>query len=185
MVVRQVWHSALPSSVPAQPQSASPAYSIADGACNGPSALQAFRPGWSRTISLCTSCQENIDAVSVHVYLRPGGPQEDIQPHSQPATWSIPEFIPRVVIGKKPCRASEKELLNCYQHTPEAGQASHQPGTSWDTCTQIAANVLGISVTSEENNLSLCIIVQHQRMKYRWCQVNGLHDCQLFHFLYE
>lgn len=162
---RQVLHSALPSSINAQPQSTSPAYSIADGACNGLSALWAVRPGLSRTVSLCSSCQANTDAAGAWLSesRRTAGRHQAI---FKECSLKYPRSFTNSGDSEKTIGASENHLLNWYQHTPEARQAGHQPGTSQDTCAQITADALNI-VPSEENSLSLCIIFRHQRMKYR------------------
>lgn len=167
----------------AQPQSTSPTNIIADGACNGMSALWAAGlgcPGWI----LCTAHSKRTQMLLMHVSLTAGRPQKYIRPHSKHAARGIPAFLLTVVAVRKPHCASEKQFLNCSQNTPVARRDDHQPGTSRDTWVPITGDALSISVIREENNTCPCTVFRHDRMKYRWCQASGLHDCQLFYFLY-
>lgn len=169
--------------ISAKPQSPSPTNIIAAGACNGMSALWAAGlgcPGWF----LCTAHSKRTQMLLMHVSLTIGRPQKYIRPHYKRAAASIPAFLLTVVAVRKPHCASEKQFLNCSQNTPVARQDGHQRGASWDTRAPITGDALSISVLREENRMSPCTVFRHHRVKYRWCQASGLHDCQLFYFLY-
>lgn len=139
---RQLLNSALPSVlIDAQPQSASPAGSLAERAGNGVSPLWAAGPGCPGRF-LCAAHSKRTWMLWVCISLTLGGPQKYIKPRSKRAAGSTPAFSLTVVTVRKPHCASEKQLLNCSQNTPEARQDGHEPGTSRHTWAPFTGDAL-------------------------------------------